>query len=244
MQWKTAISNVNDGQEIIRGYNLHELVENKSFVETVFLIWRGKLPTVKETKMLNAMLTAMIDHGVGVASAMVPRMVASVGNDLHVSVAAGILALGGNKHGGALEGAAKFFQTNVGVSDLEFLLKSLKEKKVRIPGYGHRVLSHDNRTDTLFTVAKETGLYGKHCSFAVTVGEALNKISSKPLPLNMDGANAAILSDMGFDWRIATGFFILGRVPGLIAHTYEEMMSGEGIRRLDESEIEYEGGEI
>ncbi len=241
MKWKTAISNVNDGQEIIRGKNLHDLVRNNSFVETVFLIWRGQLPTPAETKMLNAMLTAMIDHGVGVASAMVPRMVASVGNAMHTSIAAGILALGGSKHGGALEGAAQFLQTNVENANVDALVKNLKEKKVRIPGYGHRVLTHDNRSDTLFMIAKETGLYGKHCAFAVAVGEALNKISSKPLPLNMDGANAAILSDMGFDWRIATGFFILGRIPGLIAHTYEEITSGEGIRRLDESEIEYVG---
>ena len=121
------------------------------------------------------------------------------------------------------------------------LVKSFKEKKIRIPGYGHKVLTHDNRTDTLSAIAKETGFYGRHCKFAVAVGTALNKISSKPLPLNMDGANAAILSDMGFDWRMATGFFLIGRVPGLVAQVYEEMMSGEGVRRLSEEEIEYTG---
>jgi citryl-CoA lyase len=243
MQWKTALSQVNKGQEIIRGYNLHELVQKKTFVEVIFLILRGQLPTAAETRMLNAVLAIMIDHGIGIGSTMSARMVQSLGNSLHTSVAPGILGLGGDKHGGALEGAARFFQENISLdaAALHDLLSDLKQKKIRVPGFGHRVLAHDNRTDTLFAIAKETGLYGRHCELAMTTGEALNKISSKPLPLNMDGANAAILSDMGFDWRMVTGLFIIGRAPGLVAHVYEEMTSGEGLRRLEEHEEEYIG---
>ena len=53
----------------------------------------------------------------------------------------------------------------------------------------------------------------------------------------------AIMSDMGFDWQVAKGFFIIGRVPGLVAHIYEEMMSDNGLRRLTEEEAEYCGQE-
>ena len=28
---------------------------------------------------------------------------------------------------------------------------------------------------------------------------------------------------VGFDWRLGKGFFIIGRVPGLVAHVYEEL---------------------
>ena len=51
-------------------------------------------------------------------------------------------------------------------------------------------------------------------------------------------AMAAIISDMGFAWKQAKGFFIIGRVPGLVAHALEQMQSGEGVKRLEESEIE------
>ena len=84
-------------------------------------------------------------------------------------------------------------------------------------------------------------MYGKHCDFAEAVGKSLNAISSKKLPLNVDGAMAAIISDMGFDWRLAKGFFIIGRVPGLAAHVYEEKTAGDGIRRLAEDAAEYVG---
>ncbi len=243
MQWKTAISQVNQDHEVIRGYDLHELVAKKTFVEVIFLILKGQLPTPDETRMLNAMLATMIDHGVRIGSTVAARMVNSLGNSLHTSVAAGLLGLGGSRHGGALEGAAQFFQEHAELKSVELvaLLTSLKEQKIRVPGYGHRIFTHDKRTDALFAIAKETGLYGKHCRFAELVGEELNKLSSKPLPLNMDGANAAILSDMGFDWQLAVGFFIIGRMPGLVAHVYEEMTSGEGLRRLAETEEEYIG---
>lgn len=241
MKWKTAISQVNSGDEIIRGEKLTTLIRENNFGDVVFLILKGVMPTEKESKLINAVLTSMIDHGPGTNSSIAARVVSSAGNSIHASVAAGILSLGGSRHGGALEGAAKFYQENVNSEDLPGLLKTLKEKKVRVAGYGHKVLTHDNRTDRLFAVAKETGFFGKHCAFAQTVEIELNKISSKKIPLNMDGANAAILSDMGFPWQLVIGFFLIGRTPGLVAQVYEEINSGEGIRRLDEEEIEYVG---
>lgn len=240
MQWKTSISKISGEKEIIRGQDLQELIKEKSFAETIFLVLKGSLPNTNESKMMDALLTACIDHGVGAPSATVARTVVSTGNSLHTAVAAGVQTLG-DLHGGAIEGAAKFFQENKDEKNLESLLQNLKEQKIRIPGFGHKVLSHDNRSDSLFGVARNTGFFGKHCQFAVDTEVALNKISSKPLPLNIDGAMAAIISDMGFDWKMAKGFFIIGRVPGLVAHAFEQMQSGEGIKRVEESEIEFIG---
>ena len=77
MKFKTSITDIKNGEEIIRGQKLEDLVTNHSFVETVFLILIGKLPTEKEKRMLDAILTSVIDHGPGVASAMAARISAS-----------------------------------------------------------------------------------------------------------------------------------------------------------------------
>ena len=241
MKWKTAITNVNDGHEVIRGNNQDKLAQEKSFTEVIFLVLKGELPNAKETKMMNAMLVEMVDHGPGVASALTTRIVASTNTSLHSSVAAGILALGGTRHGGALGAAAKFFVENIDTKDLPELLAGLKSKKIYVPGFGHKVLKIDNRAETLLKVAKENGFLGKYSEFAVKVKEELNKSSSKPLPLNMDGTNAAILLDMGFSQKLIDGFFIIARTVGLVAHAAEEAESGEGLRRLDEKDIEYTG---
>ncbi len=239
MPWSTAISHVTKDKELIRGYDLKDLIAKKSFVEVIFLVLKGELPTEQETRMMNALFTSVIDHGIGVASAVTARTVASTGNALHAALAAGILALG-NLHGSAIEDAARFFQENKEGNPDE-LVRDLRAKKVRLAGYGHRVLDHDPRTDELFAIAKATGCFGKHCAFALEVHTALNAVSSKKLPLNVDGAMAAIISDMGFPWQMARGFFIIGRVPGLVAHITEEMTSGEGLRRLAADETEYTG---
>ena len=240
MQWTTSISHIKNGKELIRGYDLKELIRKKSFVEVVFLVLKGELPGEKETRMLNALFTSAIDHGIGVSSAMTARTVVSTGNSLHTALAAGILSMG-TLHGSAIEDAAKFFQENVGAADVPGLIAHLRQKKIRIPGYGHKILDHDPRSEALFGIAKETGFYRRHCEFAEAVHRALNTVSSKKLPINVDGAMGAIISDMGFDWRIAKGFFIIGRVPGLVAHIYEEMTSKNGLRRLAENEAEYLG---
>ncbi|MFH1286355.1 MAG: citryl-CoA lyase [Candidatus Magasanikbacteria bacterium] len=242
MTYKTSITDIKDGKEIIRGHMLKDLIKEKSFVETIFLILKGEMPTENETRMLNAIFTAAIDHGPGTASGQVARITASAKNSMHVSLAAGILAMG-ERHGSAIEGASSFFQKEITNSKLQIqnLIKKLKEEKVRVPGYGHPFFDHDERSDLLFALAKELGIYGDHCTFAESFHTELNLVSSKKLALNIDGSMGAIISDMGFDWRMAKGFFIIARVPGLIAHIYEEQMNDVGIRRIPQEEVEYMG---
>ncbi len=240
MKYTTKITDIKDGKEAIRGYDLSELAQKKSFVETIFLLLKGDLPDENETKMMNVLFTSAIDHSPGTASANTARIVASAKNSLHVGVSAGILAMG-ERHGSAIEGSAKFFQENKDEKDIADLVMKLKEQKVRVPGYGHPTLSKDHRSDTIFSVAKDTGIYGKHCTFAESFHKELNNASSKELPINIDGAMAAVLSDMGFDWGIMKGFFIIARVPGLVAQTYEELTNDKGIRRVAQEEIEYTG---
>lgn len=240
MHWFTSLSHIEGGKELIRGYDLKELIHKKTFVEVIFLVLKGELPNENQTRMLNALFTAAIDHGIGVSSAMTARTVVSTGNSLHTALAAGILSLG-TLHGSAIEDAAKFFQEHVDESEVALLVERCKEQKMRIPGYGHKILDHDPRSEALFDIAKETGVFGSHSTLALQIHAALNKVLVKKLPINVDGAMGAIISDMGFDWRLAKAFFIIGRVPGLSAHIYEEMMSGNGLRRLAEEEAKYTG---
>ena len=240
MKWETAITNVKNGQETIRGKKLSGLIKNNTFTETIFLIWRGRMPKTNETKMMDAMLTAAIDHGTGTASAMTARIVASAKNSLHTALTAGILAMG-ERHGSAIENAAKFFIANKNNKNLVQTVKDLKDKKVRLAGFGHAVLERDERAEALLSLAKKFNFFKTVCQVAVTTQKELNKISSKPLPLNIDGAMGAILADMGFDANMMKGIFITARVPGLVAHIYEEMTNDAGLRRLHEDEITYIG---
>ncbi|OIO19073.1 MAG: hypothetical protein AUJ37_03865 [Candidatus Magasanikbacteria bacterium CG1_02_41_34] len=239
MKFQTSITNIKDDQEIIRGHKLEELVQKHSFVEVIYLLFTGKPPSESETKMLNALFVSAIDHGPGTVSGMTARISASAANSTHTALAAGILGFG-PRHGIAGQGAMEFFYEHADEKDVSGLVAKLKEQKVRIPGYGHKIFTDiDPRSVTLFGIAKELGIYGKHSEFALKVKDELNKISSKPLPLNIDGTFAAILCDMGFDVRMGQSFFLIARTPGLLAQIHEEQTNDVGSRRLGEDEIEF-----
>ncbi|WP_333785017.1 citryl-CoA lyase [Thermocrinis sp.] len=243
-KWRTGITQHVGHETYIRGYRLLDIVGNLSFAQAIYLILKGELPNEKESKMMEAMLVSVIDHGIAPPSAIAARAVASGGNSLNVGVAAGVLAFG-SAHGGALEDAMKFIQEGVkGNKTVEEIVKEYLESKKPIPGYGHRYYKEfDPRTKRLMDIAKDLGFYGPHCKFAEEVADEIERQKGKRLVLNVDGAIAAIASEMGFDWRLGKGFFIIGRVPGLVAHVYEELTTEKPFsKRLDEEkEVEYTG---
>jgi citryl-CoA lyase len=121
------------------------------------------------------------------------------------------------------------------------LVNDYSARKKRIPGYGHRLHETDPRTVELFKLAGELGFSDKHLKLAQGIEKKLEETSGKKLPLNVDGAIAAVISDMGFDWRLGKGFFIISRVPGLIAHAYEELTREKPMRKLGNTDFEYDG---
>lgn len=237
MLFTTSISKIENDQEIIRGWPLKELITTKTFLENTVFLLRGIFPTREELIVLNAIFSAAIDHGVGAPSTTVARIAASTGNSLHVTIAAGILTMG-ELHGSAIEGAARFFREHSDKNVLETVARC-KKQKIKIPGFGHRVLSADHRSKLVLSIAQEQQVYGSCCALAQELEKELSRVSSKPLPLNIDGAMAAILSDMGFMPELMKGLFIFARLPGLIAHSVEQAHSAEGVKRLSPEEEIY-----
>lgn len=240
MKIKTSITQIKGGKEVIRGKKLEDLVKKHTFSQSIFLLFTGRMPKKNEARMFDAVLTSAIDHGPAVASALSARLSASAVNDVHASLAAGVLGFG-QRHGVAIQGAMEFLcvvahDTEVTPAEI---VAEYKEAKQRIPGYGHRVLTKDHRSTTLLALAKKEKMFGEHCQVAVLVEKELNKQSSKPLPLNIDGAMAAVLSDMGFSPQQGVSVFLAARVPGLLAHICEEISQDGGLLRLEESEIDF-----
>ena len=52
--------------------------------------------------------------------------------------------------------------------------------------------------------------------------EAAARVRIKPLPVNVDGALAAVLHDLGFPPAAGQFLFMIGRVAGLTAEVAEE----------------------
>lgn len=240
MKVVTRISHVTREHETVRGRELAGLIGNRGFAETAWFVLRGGFPTPERLKLFEAALVAAVDHGAAPASSIATRVVASAGNDVRVALAAGLLAQG-DLHGGAIEGAARFLAAHAGAADAAALVAAEKAAGRRIPGFGHRILAIDRRSGVLLDLARSLGLHGAHCEIAARLEKALEGAASKPIPLNIDGAMAAVLLDLGFSPDHLRGLFALARLPGLLAQAVEETAAGGGPRRLSEDEIEYVG---
>jgi citrate synthase len=249
MQWKTKITKVEPNHLVTKGYRQEDLIGNIPFSHVVYLLLRDEIPTKEHGKMMDAILTACVDHGVTPPTAMASRIVASGGVPLPTAVAAGILSIG-DAHGGAIEKGAKFLQDGIARMKKEektmqeitiTLVKESIEQKKRILGFGHRVHTSDPRTKKLFSLADELKISKEHIMLSKAIEKELEKQTGKKLPINVDGAIAAISSDMGFDWRLGKAFFLIGRVAGLTAHVYEEQTEFKPMRKMFIADVEYNG---
>jgi len=243
--WKTAITDIGPGKIRVRGYSITDIMEKLSYAEAVYLILKGELPSKAEADLMNAILVASVDHGASPPSVLGTRTVLSGGNSLNAAIAGGVLVIG-DTHGGAIEQSAKIMQewaarTGDAAELASQLVDWLQETKKRMPGFGHRLHNVDPRTGKLFEIAERHGFKGKHIELCKAVEKALEEKMGKKLPINVDGAIAAVISDMGFDWRLGKGFFIISRVPGLLAHAYEEMTREKPMRKLGPMPFEYDG---
>ena len=250
-RWQTALTAIAPNKILVRGYPLDEMMGRLSFAEAVYLLLMGELPTPAIGRMLNAVLISSIDHGVTPPSTLAARNVATSGAPLKDCVAAGILAFGPH-HGGDIESCMRFLDAGLtlarGGRSLQQAADTIVEECMRDnevpPGFGHRFHTRDPRAARLFQMALELELEGEHVRLiraAERAIDARNDHFGRALPVNVDGAIAAICADLGFAYELGNAVFLISRLPGLIAHAHEERSRQPAMRQIDPKDHDYDG---
>ena len=251
LAWKTAITKVEPNKLVIRGYRLDELIGKVSYSQMVYLLFKGELPSPEVGRVVEAILVSSVDHGTTPPSVLSALTVASTGAPLNAAVAAGILSIS-KFHGGAIEDCMLILKQAKQIMDEQKLsfeeaaarvINQFRSEKKRLSGFGHRYHTNDPRTKKLFAIARENGLAGDYVKLALTFVEQLEKITGKHLPLNVDGAIAALLCELDIDPILANAFFMIARVPGIVAHVYEEKTRYKPMRKIHPTDVEYDGPE-
>jgi citrate synthase len=228
--WRTAITTFDEKHIWLKGYDISRLMTSYTFGGTIFLLFKERLPSTQERQLMDAILTACTDHGPGSPSAAAARLAASGNRESYsAAIAAGILAIG-DVHGGAGEACMKMIAQGIELARRESIpiqeaarqtLAESRSRGKRLPGLGHRAHSTDPRAKVIFELARENNLAGE----GVTFLQALQDLASEhimALPINVDGAIAAVLFDLGFPPPAGKLLFIIGRVAGLAAEVLEE----------------------
>ncbi|MBL0918563.1 MAG: citryl-CoA lyase [Hydrogenophaga sp.] len=248
-QWRTAIACGDRDAVVLRGYDLQELVGRVSFAEAFLLLATGELPPPGHARVLDAMMVSVLDHGI-VPSSIVTRYLASAGTPLQAAVAGGVMAFG-DTYGGACEQLGEQVARHVpevraGRESLEQAAQAIvghfRGSGRKVPGYGHALHPDgDPRVPRLYAIADRDGVRGEHSALAFEVEAELARSKGKRLPMNQDGALAALGLDMGLDWRLLRALAFMPRSAGLAVHAVEEMTREAGWRHIPDENITYDG---
>lgn len=252
--WSTAIAEVLDDEVLIRGYELSDLVGKVSYVDTVFLVLTGELPSREKRDMLDAIFVALIEHGIS-PSTIIARMLASCGSPSQGAIAGGVLSIA-DWHGGSgeqlgemlaglTEGTAGLPVAERGALLLERargVVVEYRERKQRFEGFGHPMHKDgDPRAELLFGIAEQLGIAGAHVQLVRLLDQEIAASVGRRLPVNVTGAVAALLLDLGFPWMAIRGLVIVPRTTGLLGHVVEELEQGGKWRHASSDHVEYTG---
>ena len=252
--WHTAITLIEPNKILVRGYPLDELMGRISFGEAIYLLLTGDLPTAPVGRLIEALLVSSIDHGATPPSTLAACNVATTGAPLHAAAAAGVLAFGSAQGGGGSIPACFTFLDDglalvgewVSYDDAaRRLVDQCLDSGETPPGFGHRYHTRDPRATRLLQMALEGEVEGGHIQLIRAVERALSErrtvAGERPLPINEDGAIAAICGDLGLGVEVASVLFMISRMPGIVAHAVEEQQRQHPLRSIDPTGHVYDG---
>lgn len=191
---------------------------------------------------LNLLLILHADHEQNCSTSTV-RMVGSSQANLFASCAAGVSALWGPLHGGAnvavMNMLEKIHSGNMSAEDYVKLAKD-KDSDVRLMGFGHRVYKNfDPRAKILGEMAEQVLSQMGKPDPLLDIARKLEEIAledpyfvERKLYPNVDFYSGIILRAIGIPIDMFTVMFSIGRLPGWIAHWWEQnQMPGARIAR-------------
>ncbi|MFG2730616.1 citryl-CoA lyase [Streptomyces canus] len=206
------------------------------FGELAFWLATQRRPTPGETRVFEAVLAALADHGFTPTAITTRLTYLSAPDSVQGALAAGLLG-GGSRFLGVTEDCGRFLHDALSTARGglptdeagwdELALASVRSARAEgrvIPGLGHHVHKEgDPRTPRLFHIAAEEELVGPHLSLFAAIGRIHPQVLGRTLPLNGAGVCGAALADLGLPLELLRAFALLARTAGLIGQLAEEI---------------------
>lgn len=247
-QLKTQIAKSNATSITVRGHDLvQELIGRHSFTEMLYFLTVGRFPKESETRIVDACLVTLMEHGFTPSSLITRLTIDSVPDEVQVAMASGLLAVGA-VFVGTMEGCARILKLGVeqGADPQLYSRQVVTDhlaRRVPLPGFGHPFHRPDDpRSRRLFEVAREHGLDKHYVGLLRQLGVELDRATGKHVTINATGAIAALLLEIDVPPEIMRAIAVVSRCGGLAGHILEERRtrSARHIWHLAEQGIQYE----
>ena len=190
----------------------------------------GERPSATAERAFDIALILHADHEFN-ASTFAARVTAATLSDIHSAVTSAIGALKGPLHGGANQAVINLL-LKVGDNDPIAYIQDLIARKVKIPGFGHRVYhTEDPRATHLRQLSRElcqaAGL-SKLYEHSQQIEDYIKR--EKKLNPNVDFYSASAYYAMGISPDLYTPIFAVSRMSGWTAHVLEQYSDNRLIR--------------
>lgn len=250
--WATALTSIEPNKILVRGYPIDELMARVSFADAIYLLLTGDLPSPSISRLIEAMLVSFIDHGATPPPTLSARNAATTGASIRGAVAAGVLGFG-RHYGGdilacrqRLDEGLDLFRAGSHMAEAATAMadRLVQANDIPPPGFGHRFHRTDPRATRLLQIAHELEVDHEYTQFLRALELALSRhpgLAGRALPINVDGAIAAVTGDLGLAPEVADALLIISRVPGLAAHVLEEQRRERPMRVIDPNAHRYDG---
>ena len=191
----------------------------------------GEIPDDTTTRTFDTMLILYAEHETN-ASTFACRVVVGTEADLYSAVVAGLGAIKGPLHGGAIDDVMRML-IDVGSPDraAAFVDEALAARR-KLPGFGHRVYrAGDPRAAQLRGMAEKLGqASGDDTWFAIATAAEQRMRDTKGIIANVDYFAAPVLYHLGFPLSIFTNVIASTRIVGWSAHILEQYANNRLIR--------------
>jgi citryl-CoA lyase len=242
--WTTRISRAEGGRIWVRGYPLEEIVEKLSYVEAMWLLLRGELPTREQADIWELTMKVAMDQQFISSAACAARFVASAHPESPIpGVAAGILAHG-SVTGSPRPAAEMIYQAfelmeREGLSREEAAVRTVDRylgQEGTVPGFGHPIHKEtEPRAEILRREVQELGGWGEKAQLFEAIHAALCQRLGKPLPINLAGMVAAVYCELGFESIEIEALAAVGYGYAIVAHVVEEIREGVPLRVIPDA---------
>ena len=223
----TRISHHTTEAIYVRGASLvDDLIGKLTFTEMMYFQLLGVRSTPAQTKILDAVLVTLMEHGL-TPSAIATRLIYdSCPEAVQAAVAAGLLAVG-STFVGTMEGCAANLEEIISSDNELHAAKAIAQRyraaKQPIPGFGHPHHKPDDpRSPRLLALAEEAGVPGRHIRALRLLAAEVDAAWGRHLTINATGAIAALLGEIGVPREVARGIAVVSRSAGLVGHIREE----------------------
>jgi len=206
-------------QAFCHGYEILDLMQHCSFVEVLFLLFKGELPTDEQKELLEQLMIGFINPGPRHAATRA-AMNAGVGKThaVHILPIATTVMGGERDCAGAIEACMRFFRKHFRASPNEVAEQHRNTDWENLPGFGQSYGGIDLLTQKLAAHLCQLSAAEEILHWGAEFALQLRTRNAGWLPI---GVAAAAFADLGFHPKLGGPLYQLITAPGLLAHGFE-----------------------